>query len=507
MADIYIYIYMRKISKQLLFILSFTLLSLDCIEAQVHDTVRTMRDSTVFSARKRRLVTENEKRNFRTLALGVDRDTLQYIIASPFDNWFFGAGAGIQEYHGNELVKSARWNPLAPNVSLEVGKWIIPDLSVSLFVQGYQMNSQAKYHLNPYIDWSTDTTADGYYRIHAPAIGVGGLVTLDWTNFLRGYERGRARRFHFDTPIGLGYMVNFGERKNFRRSSEQPFNQELYATLGIQLNYRIANHIILTGNARTSITRQSFDYTPYDNTYSNIDMMLAVNLGIRIDLFKEVYLTNRDGTYLQEINHHFIPIPSEKVYQDMQDKLRELLDNYEQQKKQMGQDSALMAKLRHEIDSLSNLMNETEGADIVHQLYTLIQSKNRRSAVVYFQLDRFDLDLNALKILDRFAEQINKMPEDSVFYIIGGADSATGSPQHNWWLSNRRCESIYRALTKYFGVNPRQLQLYPLGGISEYHPYELNRIGIVTLKTEDVTGVMESLKSHSEERPPNLIEP
>lgn len=506
---------MRVFLKHILTLLTILLLSLDCLQAQVQDSAKHSNDvdTTAFVTRKRRVLTEEQRRRFKGVALGVDRDTLQYIIASPFDNWFFGAAAGIQEYHGNELVRSARWNMPNYNIDLEVGKWIIPDLSVSLFAQAFGINSQSKYVLNPYIErdasgvYTADTTKDGYYRFSVPGVAVGGLVTLDWTNFMRGYERGRARRFHFSTPIGLGYAVNFGKRKNVYRETTQPFNQELYATLGLQFNYRLANHIIFTGNARTTITRQSFDYSPYDNQYSNIDMMLAATLGIRIDLFKEVYLTNSKGAFVQEINHRFIPVQSDKVLQDMRDRLRELKDDYDFERQQRNQDSALIAQMRREIDSLNNILNETEGADIVHQLYTLIKSKDNRSAVVYFQLDRYDLDLNALKILDRFAEQIKKMPEDSIFYIIGGADSATGTPQHNWWLSNRRCESIFRALTKYYGVNPRQLQTFPLGGISEYEPFELNRIGIVTLKTDDVTGVMESLKSHSEEYPPSAGKP
>lgn len=504
--------------KRILIIAAFLSLSCDFLQAQVQDTARVYtKDTTkvyrgdsdsIFATRKRRQLSADQRRRFKGVAFGVDRDTLQYIIASPFDNWFFGAGAGIQEYHGNELVRSARWNMPSYNFCFEIGKWIIPDLSVSVFGQVFGINSQSQYILNPYIardtlgNFTEDTTQDGYYHISAPGVGVGGLVSLDWTNFVLGYEKGRAKRFHLSTPIGLGYVVNFGERKNFYRTKDQPFNQELYATIGLQANYRLANHIILTSNLRTTITRQSFDFSPYDNQYSNLDMMFAANVGIRIDLFKEVYITNPQGTFIQEINHQFMPTYSDKVVQSLRDKLRDLNDDYEAQQRQMGEDSARMASrmaaMQHEIDSLNNLLRNAEGADIVHKLYNLVSTENPLSAVVYFQLDRYDLDHNALKILGRFAEQIKKFPEDTVFYIIGGADSATGTPQHNWWLSNRRCESIFRALTHYYGVNPRQLEMYPLGGISEYHPFELNRIGIMAVKTEDISSVINSLKAHSE---------
>ena len=68
----------------------------------------------------------------RGFALGADRDTLLYIIASPFDNWYIITGGGIQTFMGNELISSARHNKLNFNGHVEIGKWVIPDLSVSL---------------------------------------------------------------------------------------------------------------------------------------------------------------------------------------------------------------------------------------------------------------------------------------------------------------------------------------------------------------------------------------
>ena len=68
----------------------------------------------------------------RGFALGADRDTLQYIIASPFDNWYLSISGGIQTFIGNELVASARMNKLNYNAKIEVGKWVIPDVAVSV---------------------------------------------------------------------------------------------------------------------------------------------------------------------------------------------------------------------------------------------------------------------------------------------------------------------------------------------------------------------------------------
>ena len=44
----------------------------------------------------------------RGIALGADRDTLKFLIASPFDNWYVNVGGGLQTFFGNEVESSAR---------------------------------------------------------------------------------------------------------------------------------------------------------------------------------------------------------------------------------------------------------------------------------------------------------------------------------------------------------------------------------------------------------------
>ena len=78
-------------------------------------------------------------------ALGADRDTLLYIIASPFDNWWINLGGGLQTFIGNEVESSARWNKLNYNLSAEIGKWIIPDLAVSLRLNFMNVDGQSSW--------------------------------------------------------------------------------------------------------------------------------------------------------------------------------------------------------------------------------------------------------------------------------------------------------------------------------------------------------------------------
>ena len=77
-------------------------------------------------------------------SFGVDRDTLLYLIASPFDNWYLNVGGEIHTFIGNTPDAAAQWNKLNMGGRIEVGKWIIPDVAVSLRLGGFNICTRWK---------------------------------------------------------------------------------------------------------------------------------------------------------------------------------------------------------------------------------------------------------------------------------------------------------------------------------------------------------------------------
>ena len=447
-----------------------------------------------YSTRTRDYLSKQEGEGLtRSFALGVDRDTLQYIVASPFDNWYLEVGAGVQTYIGNELVRSARWNKANYNFYAEVGKWLIPDVAISFYFSHFDISSQSQYSRNPYIDWSSKPNDNGYYNTHAYALAVGGLVTLDWTNFLHGYDYGQNRKFHVTTPVGLGYMANFGTKYNYRLNVGDPFNQEFYATAGLHFDYYATPHTILTANLRGTVTRESFDYSPYSDLYTSIDIMPAVTVGVRFNLFREVYLPYSDDSIIvQQVNHQFLPAHSVIITdrQRLRD-LQALLIEADERGNLLEEERD---RLLDSIDSLKKYIVDTEPSDNpLGDLYELALRNPRTSAVVYFQLDRYNLDYNARKTLQNFATRVNnydEFPETNVYYIVGSADDSTGTAQHNWGLSIHRSSSVFNQLTKVYRVSSSQLEKVYLGGIHHYSPKQLNRVCIVVLKDEKSTPII-----------------
>lgn len=502
---------MNKVLKKVLLLGCLAVLSIGNVHAQIPDSLYS-RDTVVYnSTRNRNYLPDSAKKPFlRMPRLGADKDTLQYIVASPFDNWFIHLQAGVQTYIGNELVSSARWNKLNYNIGVEIGKWVIPDLAVSLIFQHFDYNSQTKYMLNPYIlpaqYGGTDINDNGYYPFHAYGFGLGGLVTLDWMNLLCGYERGSAKKFHITTPVGLGLMMNTGKVLNPRKKSDA-VNFEFYFTGGFDFCFNVTPHFILSANPRLTIIRPSFDYSPYDNAVSRIDYMPQFVLSAHWELFDDIYQKENDKVYVQQVNHRFLPAHNVMITESVEH-LDELLQELEDLRAKDSLNALAdepradeeanareIADLQRQIDSISNLLPRNNG-DILNDIFQLAQADPSVSAVVYFPLDKYYLEVNAKSTLKRFATQASLMSSDNVYYIIGAADSLTGSKPHNWVLSQNRCKSVYNELTEVYGMNAGQFETIPLGGITIYDPKELNRVAIVILKNEASTELVKRLQEN-----------
>lgn len=280
---------------------------------------------------------ENRNREHGGFYLGADRDTLQYIIASPFDNWYIMFGAGGQTFIGNELEASARHNKLNYQFNAEVGKWLIPDVAVALHMKFFDVSGQSQYGKQPFIDKMNELpNENGYYPFHAHALSLGGLVTLDWTNLFSGYEKGLSKKLHIMMPLGLGGSMLMGLQKNpttadyevgdFRR------NFELYFMGGLQFEYRCTEHVTLDLNASLMGSESTWDWSPYNNGHGIFDLMPSVTAAVKFNLLKTVTKVDaKTGRRIKaEVHHVFIPANNENIVilESQIDSLRDLMNNF-----------------------------------------------------------------------------------------------------------------------------------------------------------------------------------
>lgn len=439
-------------------------------------------------------------------SLGADRDTLLYVIGSPFDNWYVNVGAGIQTFIGNEVVASARHNKLNYNFRAEIGKWVIPDISVSLRLSLFNVDGQTKYTRQPFVDYSVDdTNANGYTPFHAHGMSLLGFVTMDWTNFIMGYELGRRNRWHIFTPIGLGMSMLYGNQRNpgggfdvgsFRR------NFELAYSFAVGFEYTFSPSYSVNFQAELFGSESTWDWSPYNNSYSIFDVIPSFTVGMRFNLLKHVtkYNPYTKKTKREKVNHEFISFGTRTTVSTLSgriDRLNTQIDSVQNLSLERSlHDSLSLAEMGQELDNLQQQLDSVRmlpgrmPSNIFEELILVNEVLNLPATIVYFQLDKYEIDYNGRKRLQNFARDLNEMDDTVEFYIIGAADSITGSARHNQWLSERRCEATRNLLVNQFGVDSNQLISVPMGGITEYEPQENNRMAIVIMRTRETEEII-----------------
>ena len=458
----------------------------------------------------------------RGIALGADRDTLQYIIASPFDNWYLNIRGGVQTFIGNEVHQEARKNKLDYNFALDIGKWVIPDLAVSLRISYFSVHGQSRYAKHPFIDFTgVPTSVDPYDGIEYPeyqpftaqAVAALGFVTLDWTNLLLGYQAGKRRKLHLFTPVGLGASMLFGNQVNPNPSTgynvgDFRHNFELAYSVILGAEYTFSPKFAMSVNAELFGSESTWDWSPYDNSYSIFDLVPTVTLGMKFNLLSYVtkYNPHTHMSYVDKVNHEFVSYGTKYTVSNLNNRIQLLnseKDSLENMAYLAGQraveDSIRLTTINRELMELSKMLGAANAtidslrspANVLEELIQVNEVLNLPATIVFYQLDKYDLDYNARKRLQEFAKEMHRIDDTIQFYLIGAADSVTGTIRHNQWLSEKRCQAAYNMLVNEFRVSGNQLIMVPIGGITDYEPKENNRMAMIILRTPVTEEIVE----------------
>lgn len=450
------------------------------------------------------------------VALGADRDTLLYIIASPFDNWFIEVGAGAQTYIGNELVASARKNKLNYNLHAEVGKWLIPDISASLRIGMASVNGQSQYSRQPFINKQKDELNDnGYYPFESHVAYAMGVMTFDWTNFLSGYEAGKRKRMHIYTPVGLGVAMMYGALRNealsFQKEGYTPGdsyrNYELAFTGGLGLAYEASPEVAINLSAEVMGSRHSLDASPYDDGYSRFDWMPSVNLGFRFNLFNSVtkYNPYTKQSRREAVHHEFVTYGSGNASADIVSRIQRLNAQIDSIQSLADSERGRADSEKHRADSLLLqllnaellILDSTQAAAVVSgepenvfdDLLQANQTFEVPFTIIYFDLNKHEIRSDSYKRLQYFAKKVADMGDTAEFYVIGAADAETGMPRINMRLSQLRCKETANVLVRRLGVDATQLVNVPMGGVAGSG--EKNRMAMIILKVPATEAIVD----------------
>ena len=438
------------------------------------------------------------------VSLGIDRDSLLWLIGSPFDNWYVTFGAGVQTFMGNEVDVKASINKLNYNMFMQVGKWIIPDLAVSLRYSYFTVDGQSRYGLQPFINYEEIPLSErydpenplyyNYQPFHAQAMALVGYVTIDWTNLFLGYERGKRTRTHIYTPIGMGASMLYGACRNPRRRDaqvgEMMHNFELCYDFAFGVEYHLSYELAVSMRASLFGSESTWDWSPYDNSRIRFDLMPQISAGVRLNLLSHI---NKQDPYTKQayrskVIHHFRTVGSQHELERRERELARLGRERDSLGALLDREPLLRAEIMNKYDSVQAVLDSIDeelprGINVLEDLSNAVERLKIPAAIVYYELDKYKIDYNGRKRLQNFVKQISQLDDTLEFFVIGAADSITGSIRHNQWLSERRSEAALNMMVDNFGADPNQFILVPAGGIMDYDPPEYNRMAMVILRT------------------------
>ncbi|MBQ8050636.1 MAG: OmpA family protein [Bacteroidaceae bacterium] len=368
------------------------------------------------------------------------------VVTNGFwDNWFIDLGATHLSFfssqeHGSEYHKK---NPFWPGrrswgAELSVGKWATPVFGMRAKVQGgwgTQVNFQS---------WDDPYVKGGNPTFHQINFGLQPMINL--TNLFAGYK---PRVWNIILYGGAGAMVNLG------RTADEYDDATYWSpllTVGVLNTFNITKRLHLNldvyGNMGDTNLDGNTKQKSKPRVFGTRDLQLGISAGLGVNLGK--------------------------VGWDNAPDMDAILANH---KAQLDALNASLAGLEAENAALKNkLANQKPAKEVVK---TISEFKST-SASVFFNLNKWDIaskkDLIDVQELAQYAKDNGKK-----VVVTGYADSKTGNASWNQTLSERRADTVKKAIMD-MGVKEEDIEVSGQGGVDIVSPYPYNRRVTVSLK-------------------------
>ena len=358
-------------------------------------------------------------------SMAQDADPVQkYSVAtnSFWSNWFIQVGGNWNawysgEEHGLDLAKSPIKKFRAnPGAAFAIGKWFTPGLGLRTKVQGIWGKTVT--------DGNNAGNGNKYWVLDEH-------IMFNLSNLLMGYNENRVWNLVPFVGGGVGRTMT----------------HNLYAmnlSAGIQSTWKVSKllNIYLEGgwnrfegdiDGNELVTRPNRGWDSHDNN-------LYAEVGLTFNLGKATWNKVPDVDALKA------------QYQNEIDGLRNQLND-----------------ANAENDRLRNMLANQPKAETPAAVKEFVQTPSS----VFFNLNKTKIasqkDLVNVQALAKYAKENN-----SKLLVNGYADSATGKPAHNQWLSEERAKTVAGELQK-MGINSSNITTKGNGGVDELSPISFNR--------------------------------
>lgn len=350
----------------------------------------------------------------------------KYSVAtnSFWSNWFIQVNASWNTWYSNqEHGLDLKSNPFdkfrsTPGASIAIGKWFTPGLGLRTKLEGIWgktvTDEMGNGNLNKY--WILDEH-----------------ILFNVSNMLCGYNPTRVWNFIPFVGGGVGRTMT----------------HDLYAmnlSAGILNTFRVSKHVAINLELGWNRCEGDMDGIEQDRRlqrgWNTHDNNLYAELGLTFNLGKATWDKTPDVDAIKALSQSQI------------DALNA----------QLNDANAENARLK---DMLANQKpTSTTTTKTVKELVTTPVS-------VFFNINQTDVasqkDLVNVQAVARYAKDNN-----SNLLVTGYADSATGTPERNQWLSDRRAETLANQLVN-MGVSRDKITLVGKGGVEDLSPISFNR--------------------------------
>lgn len=359
-----------------------------------------------------------------------NRDENGKIVRGPYetnrfgDNWFIGAGGGINILW-NEDYENVK---ISPSIDANIGKWFTPSVGMRV---GYQGFSAQIWSDTPDVLGSTLDTDKGMYLQKMGYMYIHGDFLWNMSNAFGGYKEHRF--WNFVPYIHSGFFRSYG-------LDDVDFADNEFAMGGGLLhNLRLARRVDLMIDMRATVVNGRI------HGADGVAVLPTVTAGLSVDLGWPEFTRTAD-----------IVGAVEAAYLEKSAILETAIAALEVANSALAADADKMskknAKLTKQVKDLEN--RPTFDVEAFFE--------NMTPAYVYFDIGKTKLDNRQMQQLDFIAQNLlTTVDQDTniLITVLGSADGNTGTQKWNQHLSEARAKYIFDILTTKYGISPDRLTI------------------------------------------------
>ena len=355
-----------------------------------------------------------------------NRDEYGDIVRGPYetnsfgDNWFIGAGGGI-----NIFINEGFDVKIGPSIDAGIGKWFTPSTGMRVGYQGFNSQLWAD---KPSVLGKTRNSDDRYLQKFGYMYFHGDFL-WNASNALSGYKE---TRFWDLIPY-----LHAGLYRSYGLDGADYSNNEFAAGAGLLHNLGLTERLDIIIDMRATVVNGRVHEASGAAIVPSVTAGLAVNLG-----YPGFIRTSTVIDAIEIANAEKFAI------------LEEAMVALEAANLSLSAENKALAKKN---SALSQQMKSLQNQNVKAETNFF---EGMGAAMIYFNIGQAVLCDKEMEHLDFLAKNlISKATEDTkiIITLMGSADSNTGTANRNKHLSEARGKYVFDILTGKYGIAPEKI--------------------------------------------------